>query len=616
MDGIICRQCSCGWCGNRLDNGFCSFCTSNNNPNFSNFPPQSSYEPTICEICGNDAHFGYDCPTQVPFYSNPKPCFDQNVDYNFPQVSPSFQVPQQQYLVCSYCGGPHYDYQCQPICEPNSSFDYSGFDQPQPPQYSVDQETLSKIQEGFEELKQDWRTLIELKLQIAVDQINAKEDMSIEEMRHEQQLVYDEIRHITNGLGRKRYQGEEIEDEYEKDCELKIHQLKIDFNVWGSKIREKERTYEQEEREAARQRLLSIPFYDDDDSIPIAHYSTITPDQSTEEPDNSLKMGDERLSTISATKSDEVIKSSVENLVPIPSKSEVTSENESECGMPVCDKSFPTFSTFSNPLFDSNDDFPSSDDESFSDEDVPEENFKIYSNPLFEEEIIPTRIDPQYFNTESDLIESLINRDASIVYLSKIDPLFEEFAGELTHINPIPPEIVDTDLATKEEIRLNENLSYDNSSPRPPEEPNSEIADTIIESLSPSPIHIEDSDQLMEEIDLFINSDDLIPPEIESDDYDSEGDIRFLEELLSNDPITLPENESFSLDHFDAPSFLRPPAEPPERVVFENDEDGDSFTFVIWTFLPFFTYHEVSPFSCSTGSEDKIFDPGIFIFTF
>ncbi|GJS22025.1 retrotransposon ORF1 [Tanacetum coccineum] len=43
---------------------------------------------------------------------------------------------------------------------------------------------------------------------------------------------------------------------------------------------------------------------------------------STEEPDNSLSMGDEHLSTISATESDEVIKSSVENLVPIPSELE------------------------------------------------------------------------------------------------------------------------------------------------------------------------------------------------------------------------------------------------------------------------------------------------------
>ncbi|GJY70060.1 hypothetical protein Tco_0473042 [Tanacetum coccineum] len=59
----------------------------------------------------------------------------------------------------------------------------------------------------------------------------------------------------------------------------------------------------------------------------------------------------------------------------------------------------------------------------------------------------------------------------------------EEFSGELAHADPIPPGVVDTDSEPEEEIRLAENLSYDNSSPRPPEERNSEIADTIVESL-------------------------------------------------------------------------------------------------------------------------------------
>ncbi|GKC99305.1 hypothetical protein Tco_1169580, partial [Tanacetum coccineum] len=90
-------------------------------------------------------------------------------------------------------------------------------------------------------------------------------------------------------------------------------------------------------------------------------------------------MGDEHLDTIPEKESDELIKSSVENLVPIPSESKDFSNNESECDMPVCDD----FTTFSNPLFDSNDDFTSSDDELLSDKDVPMENFKIYSNPLF-----------------------------------------------------------------------------------------------------------------------------------------------------------------------------------------------------------------------------------------
>nr|GFB35580.1 hypothetical protein [Tanacetum cinerariifolium] len=41
---------------------------------------------------------------------------------------------------------------------------------------------------------------------------------------------------------------------------------------------------------------------------------------STKEPDNSLSMGDEHLDIILATESNEVIKSSVDDLIPIPSE--------------------------------------------------------------------------------------------------------------------------------------------------------------------------------------------------------------------------------------------------------------------------------------------------------
>nr|GFD51826.1 hypothetical protein [Tanacetum cinerariifolium] len=71
----------------------------------------------------------------------------------------------------------------------------------------------------------------------------------------------------------------------------------------------------------------------------------------------------------------EVIKSSVKNLVPIPIEYEVTSDDESECDVPVKDESSPKFTTFLNPLFDCNDDFTFSDDESLSNENVLMENF-------------------------------------------------------------------------------------------------------------------------------------------------------------------------------------------------------------------------------------------------
>ncbi|GKD84387.1 hypothetical protein Tco_1355541 [Tanacetum coccineum] len=395
----------------------------------------------------------------------------------------------------------------------NSSYDSSGFDQPQPPQDSVDHQgilqVLNKMEEKLEEIIRDRR--------------KKTEDMSIEEMMHEQQLVDREIKEIINDLGYKRFRSEEIDEVYKRDCEIRIQKLKQDFNEWGSKVRKKEQAYEEEKYSAACRYMLSITCDDEDDYIPLA----ITTDLPTEVPEDSLIMEDEHLDTILEMESDEFIKSSVENLVKNPSESTDLSDGESD------------------------------DDESLSDEDVPKENFKIYSNPLCDnEEIIFPKIDPHSFNAESNLIDSMLNRDTNIS--PKINYLLKEFSGELAHINPIPPGIEEADFDLEEEIRLVKNLSYDKSSPRPPEELNSEIADTIIESLSPSPIPVEDSDSHMEEISLFLAFDDLIPSCIENDDYDSEGDIHFLEELLNNDSLPLPENESSNFDHHDDPLSPRP----------------------------------------------------------
>nr|GEV55275.1 hypothetical protein [Tanacetum cinerariifolium] len=368
-------------------------------------------------------------------------------------------------------------------------------------------------------------------------------------------------------------------------------------------------------------------FYNDDEGNYIQYkeylenssdaITTILP---TKEPEYSLSMGYVHLSTIQETESDEVIKSSVKNLVQIPSEYEVTSDDESECDVPVKDESSLVFTTFSNPLFDCNDDFTSSDDESLSNEDVPMENFKVYSNSLFDdEEINSDKVDPHYFNAESDLIKSLSNHDTLIDSSSKFYYL-EEISGEL-----MPSSIVNE------------------------EQLNAEIAYTSVEFLSPSPIPVKDSDSLIDEIDLFLATDDLMPPGIESDDYDSERDIHFLEELLSNDSIPLPKNESSNFDDHDDLSFPRPPPKPSnvefffdlepnsgelisavinnmnklnedecfdpggEIDVFANIKDDNyfPFIFVIRIFLSYLIYPEVSPLLLSTRSEDTIFDPGI-----
>ncbi|GKF66707.1 hypothetical protein Tco_0193224, partial [Tanacetum coccineum] len=192
----------------------------------------------------------------------------------------------------------------------------------------------------------------------------------------------------------KRFQGEEIDEEYKRDCEIRIHKLKQDFNIWGSEVQKKEKAYEEEKYVAACRYMLSVTCDDEDDYIPsgdiIARYSTsksITPDLPIQEPNNSLNMGDEHLDTIPATESNEVIKSSVENLVPIPSEFEGISDDT--CDVPNCDNNY---------------------------------------------------------------VNVLINRDTSIVYSSKIDPILEEFADELAHIAPIPPGIIEADFDPNDDI--------------------------------------------------------------------------------------------------------------------------------------------------------------------
>nr|GFC28209.1 hypothetical protein [Tanacetum cinerariifolium] len=150
----------------------------------------------------------------------------------------------------------------------------------------------------------------------------------------------------------------------------------------------------------------------------------------------------------------------------------------------------------SNLLFDADGDFSSSDDESFSDEDISD---KIYSNPLFNEEIISMKINPYHFNVESDLIKSLLNHYSLIISSSlKIDSLLDEFNGELILLKSILPRIDKTDCDPEEEIRLIEKLLCDNSSPRPSKEFISKNSDATIESFSPFPIPVKDSDSVIE----------------------------------------------------------------------------------------------------------------------
>ncbi|GJQ96026.1 hypothetical protein Tco_0007165 [Tanacetum coccineum] len=325
----------CYECGDSLDDIFCQRCT--------------------CKSCGNGAHYGYNCPPKVPIISNPEPCNNQTID-ELPQTLPSFDPtcysgdgnsftydstpnfvndspnifnppPQPQYVSYSCelcgndahhdCGGPRETFQCQLMnyYEPNPCYDsnYSSFDQFQPPQYIVNHPIF-----------------------------NAQN-----ELLNSQNDIMEQMKYICDMIGQYMQKNEE---------EKRIA-----------------------EEQAAKNRYWKIPIcYDDDDdeenSIPwrdiiifgLPPCVAITPVLSTEEPVDSLIIEDEQLDTIPATESDEVIKSSVEDLVPIPSESEGIPDKM--CDVPFRDNSLPLdiskdqFEGF----FDSNDDSTSIDDDSFS----------------------------------------------------------------------------------------------------------------------------------------------------------------------------------------------------------------------------------------------------------
>nr|GEV24281.1 hypothetical protein [Tanacetum cinerariifolium] len=232
--------------------------------------------------------------------------------------------------------------------------------------------------------------------------------------------------------------------------------------------------------------------------------------------------------TIKTLESDEVIKSSVEDFVPIPSESEDTSGSDSECDLPSCDDFSPInvlegkYVTFSNPLFNSNDDFTSGDDESLSDEDVPED----YSHLFFD---------------------------------SNEDECFDP-GGDVDEIN-----------------------AFD------------------------------------------------ILSDFEDGYYDSEGDVLYLESLISDDTtLNLPlegfrDHDPRSLSDINDLKIMVKVFDPgiPEKFFSPRyvslpfkDRHYLYLTYVIRIFLPHFTYLVDSPFLLSSRSEDTIFDPTSLLFIF
>ncbi|GJS09595.1 hypothetical protein Tco_0366391 [Tanacetum coccineum] len=274
-------------------------------------------------------------------------------------------------------------------------------------------------------------------------------------------------------------------------------------------------------------------------------------------------MGDEHLNTISKTK-----KSSVENLVPIPSEFKGISKDicdvDAECGL--INSLLSRDISITSPKIDF----------------LPEE---FVGELDFIDLILPGTDEDNFDEDEFDEEEGENDNDT----LQIEDEILRE---KLLNVNLLVDKI--------EALKLTPSIPF------------------MLENTSFSLIPIVDSDFLVEEVDTFLVSEDSIPPGIESD-FDSEEDIIFLDNLLNDDPILEYERFTFDIEP-DAPvinNFDELNEEEcfdlggGEIVVSQNVEDDDSFAFVIRIFLPYRTYPVDSPLLLSTRSEDTIFDPDI-----
>nr|GEV83887.1 hypothetical protein [Tanacetum cinerariifolium] len=394
-----------------------------------------------------------------------------------------------------------------------------------------------------------------------------------------------------------------------------MEQLTSMCDMVGQYIQKKEEEKRIEEEQAVKARYWKIPVcYDDDDDDEDCTIA-ITPILSTKDPDNSLSMGDEHLDTILATKSDEFIKSSVENLVPIPNR----------------------FEDFS----DSNDDSTSIDDDSFSIDDIEyveasPPDFELVSSEVMDIVIQEEgRIDADTLLTIKDdvLREKLLNIN---ILIANIEALKD---------NPTPS----SDFMTKSSFTylnslLEETNTFDNSLPESKTfyfdleaissgstNTRSDISLPDYESFYDD--HVKEissgsttthSDFSLYDLFIFDLSINPFPPAGRSDFYE------FTDELAHI--ISPPEYDCFCFKNepnlgdftMDVVEDIFPTREPrvhvhnalPTHPTLQLNLDfilssESLFTYVVWIFLPFLSYSVAPQYLLSFGNEDTIFDPGI-----
>nr|GEY96638.1 hypothetical protein [Tanacetum cinerariifolium] len=419
-----------------------------------------------------------------------------------------------------------------------------------------------------------------------------------------------------------------------------------------------EKKIEAERAAKAKYWKLSVCYNDDDDEerpdslndniisgLPL--FSAITPDPpvlSTEEPDNSLIMGDEHLDTISATESDEFIKSGVENLIPILSESEGIPEHM--CDMPSHDNSLPLDVSKDQikDFFESNKEFSSIDDDSFSIDDIDYVEASPPDSELVSLEMMEIVI-PEVGGIDDDILLT-INHDDLHEKLLNFNLLISKI--EALNANPtLSSDCKTKSSSTSLNSLLEETNTFDNSLPEfktfcfDVEEISSGSTTTspdisllvyeafhddhVKEFSSGSPTtHSDSSLYASFMFDLSINpfpladrndsyefTDELIPF-ISAQEYDC---FCFTVEPNSRD-FTMDVVEDISPTK--EPQFLTAlPTHPTLQLNMKFQPSSESlFTYVVWIFLPFLVYSVAPHYLLSLRNEDAIFDPGICKSTF
>ncbi|GJT35229.1 hypothetical protein Tco_0925648 [Tanacetum coccineum] len=404
-----------------------------------------------------------------------------------------------------------------------------------------------------------------------------------------------------------------------------MEQMTSICDMVGQYMQKKEEEKRIAEEQTAKDRYWKILIrYDDDEDYIIA----IIPVLSTNKPVDSLIMEDEHLDAIPATESDEVIKSSVENLVPTPSEFEGIPNKM--CDVPLCDHPTPleAFKEHSEIVVEFNDDSTSSDDDSPYGEDIDYVDASPPDSELVSLEVVEN-VTPEDGEIEDDILREK---------LSKINLLIAKI--EAMNSNPPPSfDFVTKSSSTSLNLFLEETNTFDNSLTESEtfcfdlEENSSGSTTTLSDySLPDYEAFYLDDDHIEEKssgsttthadfsqydsfiFDLLIDS---FPPADRSDFYHEE----FADELAHI--ISPPEYDCFYFKSEPDPgeltsivdSGIRENVLPTTNVnlPFEDDQ-SPLLAYVVWIFLPFLTYPVTPPYLLSCGNEDTIFDPGISIY--